>query len=249
LFVILIAPSILARDYSARTHYYAVEYLKPNAGSGEVSILNVILNRRLEAAAAERILREELQRAVILFPPKGEIMAYALSETEAASGSEQRIALPDGSNFLIYSPNSKRIQTEKQYSASREKPPQLGKGLNVELHLEIERGNDGRVRIVGKTNLPNGMTLMLGLRDTASKYFAQDKVEVLNSQFVSAWFSEGGKPLRPSTYQISVSSPLPDLQPQAVRARIGEKGENLSGSVRSWMGSKMIEYTVRKTLK
>ncbi len=249
LLLIAVAPLVQAKDYSAKTHFYAVEYLKPSAGSGGVSVLNIVLNRRLDAQAAERLLREELQRAATLFPPEGEIMAYAWSETAATPGSEQMIALPDGSTFLIYLAKSKQMQTEKQYGISRQKPPQSGKGLSVELSLEILRGNDGRVHILGKTNLPNGMALMLGLRDTASKYFAQDKVEVRDGGFVSAWFSDRGKPLHASTYEVEVSSPLPVLQPPAVRARIGEEGENLSGPVRSWMGSKMVEYKVRKTLK
>ena len=238
-----------AGDYSAKTHFYTVEYLKPSAGTGDISVLNIIFNRRLDAQTAERVLREELQRAVTLFPPKGDVMAYAWTETDPTPGSEVMISLPDSSKFLIYSPKTKQTQTEKQYDISRQKPAQAGKGLKVDLSLEFEKGADGRVRILGKTNLPHGMTLMLDLRGTSAKYFAQDKVEVIDGRIMSSWFSDGSKPFRSGTYEIEVSSPLPDLQPPAVRAVIGQTGENLSGPVRTWMGSKMVEYKVRKTLK
>lgn len=223
--------------------------MKPTAGSGDLSVLNITFNRKLDAQTAERVLREELQRVVSLFPPKGDVMAYAWTETDPTPGSEHMISLSDGSHFLIYSPKTKQTQTEKQYDLSKQKPAEPGKGINVDLSVELERGADGRVRILGKTNLPAGMTLMLDLSRTGSKYFAGDKVGVVDGRIVSSWFSEGGKPLTPGTYEIKVSSPLPDLQSPAVRAAIGKTGENLLGPVRTWMGSKMIDYTVRKTLK
>ncbi len=239
----------LAAGYSASTHYYEIEYVKPSAGTGDVSVLNITFNRQLDAQTAERILREELQRAVTLFPPKGEVMAYAWTETSSTLGSEKMISLPDSSKFLIYSPKTKQMQTEKQYDISRQKPAQPGKGLNIELSLELERGADGRARILGKTNLPDGMILMLGLRDTSSTYSAQDKAEVISGRIVSSWFSEHSKPLHLGTYEIKVSSPLRSLQPPAVRAIIGQTGENLVGPIQTMMGSKMVEYRVKKTLK
>jgi hypothetical protein len=238
-----------AGNYSARTHFYAVEYLKPSAGTGNLSILNVTFNRKLDAKTADRVLREELLRAIELFPPRGDVMAYAWTQTDPSPGSEKMIALPDGSHFLIYSPKTKQTQTEKQYDLSKQRPAQPGKAINVDLSLELERGADGRARVLGRTNLPHGMNLMLGLRGTASKYFAQEKVEVADGRIVSPWFSDAGKPLSLGLYKIEVSSPLPDLQPPAVWSVIGRSGENLLGPVRTWMGSKMVEYTVTKSLK
>jgi hypothetical protein len=66
-----------AGEYSAKTHYYAIEFLKPVQGTADVSILNITLSRRFDPQTTERVLREELARAVALFPPKGEVMAYA----------------------------------------------------------------------------------------------------------------------------------------------------------------------------
>jgi hypothetical protein len=175
-------------------------------------------------------------------------MAYAWLETNPTAGSEEMIKLPDGSNFLIYSLKTKQVQTEKQYDTSKQKPPQVGKGINVDMSLEIERGADGRVRILGTTNLPHGMTLMIDLRKVGTKYFAQDKAEVINGRISTIWFSDGGKPLPAGVYEISVSSPLPALQPAAVRAAIGQTGENLSGPIRTSMGSKMVDLTVKKSI-
>jgi len=56
-------------------------------------------------------------------------------------------------------------------------------------------------------------------------------------------------PLPAGAYEITVTSPLPSLQPPAVQAIIGKSGENLLGPVRTSMGSKMVEYTVTMSLK
>jgi hypothetical protein len=238
----------MAAGYFSRTHYYAVEYLKPNAGMGDVSIINITVNKTITSSEAERLLTEEIQRAVALFPPKSELMAYAWLETNSAPGSEEMIKLPDGSNFLIYSPRTKTAQTEKQYDISKQKPPQAGKGIKVDVSLELERGADGRVRILGTTNLPRGMTLMADLRKVDAEYFAQDKVEVVNGRISTTWFSDAGKALPSGAYEVNISSPLPALQPAAVRAVIGQKGENLSGPTKTSMGSKMVDLTVKKTI-
>jgi len=239
----------MAADYSSRTHYYTVEYLKPNAGIGDISIINITVSRQITASEAERLLKEEIQRATTLFPPKGDLMAYAWLEANPAVGSEEMIKLPDGSNFLIYSPKTKTAQTEKQYDTSKQKPPQAGKEIKVDVSLELERGTDGRVRILGTTNLPHGMILMIGLRNVGAKYFAQDKVEIINGRISTTWFSDGGKALPSGAYEVSISSPLPALQSPAVRAVIGQKGENLSGPIRTSMGSKMVNFNVNKAIR
>lgn len=176
-------------------------------------------------------------------------MAYVWTQTDEALGSEKAINLPDGSAFLIYSPEFKRIQTEKEYSAAKTKAPEKGKALRVDISAELEKGKDGRVRIRATTNLPDKMELMLSLRGVGFEYFAQDKVAVVQGRFISQWFSEEGRALRRGTYELSISSPLPDLQPEEVRAVIGKKGENLQGPVQTWMGSKMVKFIGKKELR
>jgi hypothetical protein len=242
-------PKALGADYSARTHYYAIEYLKPTGGTADVCVLNMTLNRQFDAQTAERLLRGELDRAVTLFPPKTDVMAYAWRQTDPSPGSEQVLSLADDSRFLIYLAKTKQTLTEKQYDLSLQKPGQPGHGINVEISLAFEKGADGRVRVLGKTNLPQGMSLGLDLRNAESKYFAQDKIEVIDGRIVSSWFSDHGKPLAAGTYGIEVSSPLPEFQSEAVRKIIGRNGENLSGAVRTSMGSKMVEYKTSKVLE
>ncbi|HUL02437.1 MAG TPA: hypothetical protein VLV16_04295 [Gemmatimonadales bacterium] len=246
-----VAASVARGDeYSASTHFYAVEYLKPVRATGDLSFLNVTVNRKLDAATAERVLREELQRVVSLFPPKGEIMAHAWSQTDPSPGSEEMILLTDGSEFLIYLPKTKQTQTEKQYDVAKQRPAQPGKEIHVELTLRFERGADGQARVLGTTNLPHRMLLMLVLRRPGSnKYLTDTKFEVADGRIVSPWLSDAGKPLAPGTYEVEVGSPLPDLQPPEVRAVIGKTGENLLGPVSASMGSKMIEYKVKLPLK
>lgn len=245
--LILAIGSVYAADYSPKTHFYLVEYLKPTKGANTVSVVNFVFNRTLDAQTAERLLREEIQRAITMFPPTGTVMAYAWTQTD--TDSEKAISLADGSGFLIVSPEFKRIQTEKEYDAAKVKPPEKGRGLRVQISAELEKGSDGRVRISATTNLPDGMALMLDLRGVGYAYFAQDKIEVAQGRFVSNWFSDKGRPLRRGTYEISISSPLPDLQPQQVRTVIGKEGENLEGPVKTWMGSKMVDLTVKKDLR
>ena len=247
--IALFVSTASAGEYSARTHYYSIEFLKPTQGTGDVCVLNITLNREFDSQTAERLLREELARAVNLFPPKGEIMAYAWRQTDPKPGSEQMVPLSDGSRFLIYSLKTKTVLTEKEYDASQQKPAQPGREIRVEFSLDFDRAADGRVRVVGKTNLPRGMKLMLDLRRAQSKYFAQGDIEVANGSIGSAWFSDHGDPLAPGNYEIGISSSLPALQPKSIRQIIGESGENLSGAVRNSMGAKMVEYKTLKSLQ
>ena len=113
-------PSVACPDnYSAKTHVYMVEYLKPTPGHAH-SMLNVILNRKVDAQTAESVLREEIQRIVRLLQPKVLVQAFALTETDLTPGSEEMIHLSDGSESLFYSPKTKQTQTEKQFNLSRQ---------------------------------------------------------------------------------------------------------------------------------
>jgi tetratricopeptide (TPR) repeat protein len=236
-------------DYSPSTYFYVVEYQKPISGAEEVYTLDLTFICTLDAQTAERLLREELTRAITIFPPKGDVLAHLWTQTDSTPGSEEMINLPDGSDFLIYSFEFKQIQTEKEYSVAKTKAPEKGAGLIVQISVELEKGDDGKVRIRATTNLPDKMVLMLGLRGDGFDYFAQDKVIVAQKGFVSEWFSDRGKALSRGVYKITISSPLPDLQPKEVRAVIGEAGENLEGPVSVSMGSKMVEFIEKRELR
>jgi hypothetical protein len=125
-----------------------------------------------------------------------------------------------------------------------------GEAGDTALDVRLERIAEGKVQIVGETSLPNGMQLMLDLVNTSADYFAQDKVVISAGTFRSAAFSSRGAALPAGTYEVSVSSPLPSLQPASVRSAVGENGELLSGpAVVEEGGKRRIHWTVQRQLE
>lgn len=115
------------------------------------------------------------------------------------------------------------------------------------LDVSLVKASDGKIQVVGETNLPDGMQLMISLRNPNTDYFAQDKVTVNDSRFQSAAFSNRGAALPSGAYEVSISSPLPRLQSSSVRAAIGEDGEGLKGpAVVEEDGKRRIDWTVRR---
>ena len=230
-----------------RDPLYSVERVKPGSGADGISFLNVTFSRTLDVPTAERILREETQRAVTAFPAS-KLMAYAWIQTEPTPGSEKRISLSDGSNFLAYSPDLEGVLTEKEFSAAKTKPPETGKALQVELSVDLERESNSRVCVRGSTNLPDGMLLMVVLRDSNSDYGTHE-VFVTRGGFVSEWLADGAATLPSGTYEINIISPFSDFQPEQVKGIIGEDGRNLEGPVKSYIVSKFVDLTVQKELR
>ena len=125
-----------------------------------------------------------------------------------------------------------------------------GEGGSTSLDVQLKRVIGGKVWIVGKTNLPDGMQMLLELRNPSIDYRAQDKVSVAAGAFRSAAFSDRGAALSPGTYEVLVSSPLPRLQPASVRSALGQNGERLSGpAVIEEDGKKRIFWKGRRELR
>lgn len=82
------------------------------------------------------------------------------------------------------------------------------------------------------TNLPDETVLMLTLSkgdyNTDDYFTAQTKATIEGGKATSDPFSNKGEALT-GEYDLSVSMSLPSLQTDAVRAVIGEKGENMTG--------------------
>jgi hypothetical protein len=113
----------------------------------------------------------------------------------------------------------------------------------VSISTTVEGGD--KPTVVGKTNLPDSMELMVTLIRRDNSYIAQRKVVVSTGRFRAGPFSQKGAPLEPGGYQIEVSSPIASLQPQSVRAVIGEDGEKQDGPLtkKSILGQgKVLEY-------
>ena len=103
----------ISAEFSPKSHFYQVEYLKPI--SGDVSIITIIFSAHVSSDLAERFLRQEIDRAANYSSLKGEIMAYAWVRTGSNVSDEENIKLSDGSSFLIYTPDTKHVLTEKEY--------------------------------------------------------------------------------------------------------------------------------------
>lgn len=104
-----------------------------------------------------------------------------------------------------------------------------GEKLYVRFDVKVDESEHSRIRLRGKTNLPDGMELMIMLSSEDTHYMGQDPVRIKDGRFKSAWFSQEGRSLDSGEYEISVSSPRADLEPKHVQRIIGEKGRNLRG--------------------
>lgn len=115
---------------------------------------------------------------------------------------------------------------------------------------EVDYSN-GKVRIVGRTNIPDNMELILSLDGNKLAYSAQDKVVVTHGEFQSGWFTNNGHGLDPDDYNLMITSRPASVQPGQVQEKIGLLGENLSGDlVVSELGfGNRIKYTYEFSLK
>lgn len=120
--------------------------------------------------------------------------------------------------------------------------PSVACALNVTVRAKAEGGD--RPVIVGVTNLPDGIELMITIRRKESSYMAQNKARVKDEAFRAGPFSQRGAGLNPGTYTIEVSSPLASLQPPHTWPTIGNDGAKLQGPLvkKSPYGGKVVEY-------
>ena len=148
-------------------------------------------------------------------------------------------------SLLGFTAASKWLErAECQFKPSSEA---TGKEGEIALDVKLVRTSGGKIQVVGETNLPDGMKLMIGLRNPSANYFAQDRVAITDGKFRSAAFSNRDTALPKGSYEVSVSSPLPSLQPVSVRAETGDNGERLKGpAVVEEGGKRRIDWIVRR---
>lgn len=82
-------------------------------------------------------------------------------------------------------------------------------------------------RISGQTNLPDGTRLMLGLQ--RGPVVGGPEAVVSDGAFSADVFPRRGAPIPPGRYEVSVSTPLGDLQPDNVKNQLGSNYEALTG--------------------
>lgn len=114
--------------------------------------------------------------------------------------------------------------------------------LTVTMKTNVEGGD--RPTIIGTTNLPDGITLMVTVSRKASRYSAQSKVEVKGGVFRAGPFSQKEAALNPGSYELSVTTPLASFQPPHTWPVIGNEGARLQGPLvkKSKFGGKVVEY-------
>jgi hypothetical protein len=99
--------------------------------------------------------------------------------------------------------------------------------MQVELSPDVQ--GDVRPTIRVAANLPDGMKLLVRVTRKESAFQSETSIVVQSGRFEVGPLSQGGEDLNPGTYNLEiVSAPFND-QPDAVRALMGRKGEELRG--------------------
>ncbi len=120
--------------------------------------------------------------------------------------------------------------------------------LDVRISANLE--SSPRPAVLGKTNLPDGMSLLVGVRARQKKFFGQAHAVVNGGVFRAGPFGSAEAPLAPGPYSVEISSPLPPLQPREVRSIIGANGEQLHGKlVRKSFGANVVSHKTAVTLR
>jgi hypothetical protein len=107
---------------------------------------------------------------------------------------------------------------------------QQAEGLRVFIDLSVELTDEGRATLIGKTNLPDDTIIMASIEQIKGGFHGQDKVEVDSGSFKAGPFGPADG-LTSGKYLAEVLTPYPFIQPDSVRAVIGENGEQLVGDL------------------
>jgi len=119
--------------------------------------------------------------------------------------------------------------------------------IEVELTIDVSVDN-GKVTVTATSNLPDG-TKLGGTVFAEGKFMAQDPQVLQGGAATFGPFSDGGGAIPPGTYEVSVTMPVPEVQPDEVRAIIGEHGEYLTGSQVNRDDGPTVEVTQTITIK
>lgn len=110
----------------------------------------------------------------------------------------------------------------------------------------VESIGGNKVKITIATNLPDEMILMMDLKDSGS-YWAQSEGTVRGGKLVTTFGNVGT-----GNYRLTISSPVVEIQPENVKAVLGENGKNMVGDLVTFdphLNSYFIEYTSNIVVK
>ncbi|MFC2990909.1 hypothetical protein [Halomonas tibetensis] len=100
----------------------------------------------------------------------------------------------------------------------------------VEIEFSVTLGGDRRLLVEGESNLPDNSRLQVVVQREASGIRWQERTTLTEGRFQAGPFGSGSG-LPDGGYVITVNLSEATVQPEGVRARIGERGEHLSGSL------------------
>lgn len=104
-------------------------------------------------------------------------------------------------------------------------------GLEIDVTIDFNGSFESEKLVLkGKCNLPDNMLLMVSMKSAANKYFAQDKIQVLNGLFSTNGFSNKGRRLENGRYTVEITSPIYSVQPEDTKYLLGNHCRNLSGT-------------------
>lgn len=132
--------------------------------------------------------------------------------------SEQNIDTVKNENTEVSSANTNKVESGDE-------------SVDVELNVNPELTEGNKLKVLGETNLPNETELLISVESKTTNYKAQDKAIVKDGKFQSSEFSSRVESLEAGQYSLDVTMPIPSTQSESVRKSIGEKGENLKGSL------------------
>lgn len=108
--------------------------------------------------------------------------------------------------------------------------PEDAEPLKVTMSADVAMRSDRRLEVTGSTNLPDDAQLLIAIKRAASGARWQERAQVQSGQFQAGPLGFGsGVP--DGDYRVRVQLSEASVQPVAVRRRIGDKGEQLTGKL------------------
>jgi hypothetical protein len=104
------------------------------------------------------------------------------------------------------------------------------------------------VRIEGSTNLPDGTGFTVHAQ--RGPVWTDAGVTVQGGRFSADLYPRKGQPIPSGAYEIEVSTPFADVQPDSVKAALGPDYKAVTGPlvVPSQFGGRIIEYTAKANI-
>lgn len=167
-------------------------------------------------------------RKMLRRPPHWKAGALSLALMWGMAGCDQGSAPSAGEQREETSSTQGETASSVQgnVTTETEKPAPLSEPVSMTVMTQLTESR--RLEVTGQTNLPEETRVEVLLERRASGVNWQIRTQVRDGGFVVGPLGPGSG-LVGGQYVIRVRMPVADVQPNAVRARIGERGEHLTG--------------------